>query len=211
MIDILFENKDYVVCIKPVGIQSQNSSAEDMIKLLSRQTGSEIYPVHRLDTVVGGTMVFAKNSRFAGELSRQIADKRFRKTYLAVLSGIPEKESDNLTDLLFKDSSKNKVFVVKRERRGVKKASLDYTVIGKAEGKSLVRIFLHTGRTHQIRVQFSSRRLPLVGDGKYGGHDNACSTALWSESVEFVYCGENKKYNSLPDWELYPWNLYNFD
>lgn len=211
MIDILFENGDYVVCVKPVGVQSQNSNTKDMVRLLSEQTGSDIYPVHRLDTVVGGTMVFAKNSKFAAELSRQIADKSFRKIYLAVLSGIPEKKSDNLIDLLFKDSSKNKVFVVKRERRGVKKASLDYDVIGEAENKSLVRVFLHTGRTHQIRVQFSSRKLPLVGDGKYGGHDNQCTTALWSETVEFNYKGKAEKYSSLPDCNSYPWNLFKFD
>lgn len=211
MIDILFENSDYVVCVKPVGVQSQNSNAEDMVKLLSEQTGSKIFPVHRLDTAVGGTMVFAKNSRFAAELSRQITEKNFKKIYLAVLSGVPETQSDTLNDLLFKDSSKNKVFVVRRERRGVKKASLDYNVIGTAGGKSLVRVFLHTGRTHQIRVQFSSRRLPLVGDGKYGGHDNRCSVALWSESVEFKYKGKTEKYNSLPDCNSYPWDLFKID
>lgn len=211
MIDIIFENKDYIVCVKPVGIPSQNDGAEDMVKLLTEQTGSGIFPVRRLDTAVGGTMVFAKTKSFAAGLSKQIADKSFRKIYLAVLSGVPEKKSDTLNDLLFKDSSKNKVFVVKRERRGVKKASLDYTVLSENEGKSLVRVFLHTGRTHQIRVQFSSRRLPLVGDGKYGSRDNRCSAALWSESVEFVYRGETVKYTSLPECNNYPWNLFNFN
>lgn len=211
MIDILFENADYVACVKPVGVQSQNDGAEDMVKLLAEQTGSEIYPVHRLDTAVGGTMVFAKTKSFAAELSKQIADKSFKKIYLAVLSGVPEKKSDTLNDLLFKDSSKNKVFVVKRERRGVKKASLDYSVLSEAEDKSLVRVFLHTGRTHQIRVQFSSRKLPLVGDGKYGSRDNRCSAALWSESVEFIYRGKTVKYISVPDREKYPWNLFNFN
>lgn len=141
MIDILFENSDYVVCVKPVGVQSQNSNAEDMVKLLSEQTGSKIFPVHRLDTTVGGTMVFAKNSRFAAELSRQITEKNFKKIYLAVLSGVPETQSDTLNDLLFKDSSKNKVFVVRRERRGVKKASLDYNVIGTAGANHLYVFF----------------------------------------------------------------------
>lgn len=211
MIDILFENADYVVCIKPVGVQSQNDGVEDMVKLLAEQTGSEIYPVHRLDTAVGGTMVFAKTKSFAAELSKQIADKSFKKIYLAVLSGVPEKKSDTLNDLLFKDSSKNKVFIVKRERRGVKKASLDYSVLSETEDKSLVRVFLHTGRTHQIRVQFSSRKLPLVGDGKYGSRDNRCSAALWSESVEFIYRGKTVKYTSVPDCEKYPWNLFKFN
>jgi len=208
MIEILFENRDYLVCVKPVGIQSQNDNAEDMVKLLSAQVGNAVYPVHRLDTAVGGTMVFAKNSRSAAELSKQIADKSFKKVYLAVLSGIPEKESDTLRDLLFKDSSKNKSYVVKRERRGVKKASLEYSVIDKTEDKSLVRVLLHTGRTHQIRVQFSSRRLPLVGDGKYGSKDNRCNVALWSESLSFVYDGKEVKYTSFPDCKAFPWDLF---
>lgn len=211
MIDIIFENSDYIVCVKPVGVQSQNDNAEDMVKLLSAQTCSEIYPVHRLDTAVGGTMVFAKNARYAAEFSKQISDKQFKKVYLAVLSGVPEKESDTLTDLLFKDSAKNKSFVVKRERRGVKKASLEYETVSASDGKALVRILLHTGRTHQIRVQFSSRKLPLVGDGKYGSKDNRCNVSLWSESVSFFYRGKEVKYSSCPDYKIYPWNLFNLN
>lgn len=211
MVDIIFENSDYLVCIKPVGVQSQNDRVQDMVKLLTEQTGSEIFPVHRLDTAVGGTMVFAKNSAFAAELSRQIADRRFEKRYLAVLSGIPEEKGGVLKDLLFKDSRKNKVFVVKRERRGVKKASLEYTVLDTAQNYSLVRIFLHTGRTHQIRVQFASRKLPLVGDGKYGGGDNRCNVSLWSEELKFSYRGEVVSYKSFPEFERFPWNLFNFN
>ena len=208
MIDIIFENSDYIICVKPVGVQSQNDRAEDMVKLLAMQTGSSVYPVHRLDAAVGGTMVFAKNPRFAAELSRQIEDRRFKKVYLAVLSGVPEKESDTLIDLLFKDSAKNKSYVVKRERRGVKKASLEYETVGVSDGKALVRVLLHTGRTHQIRVQFSSRGLPLVGDGKYGSHDNRCEVSLWSESVSFFAQGKEVKYISCPDFKSYPWNLF---
>ena len=211
MIDILFENADYIVCVKPVGIQSQNSGTEDMVKLLSEQTKGPIFPVHRLDTAVGGTMVFAKNSDCATKLSRQIENKTFKKVYLAVLESIPEKDSDTLEDLLFKDSRKNKTYVVKRERKGVKKASLEYTVIDKTGKKSLVRILLHTGRTHQIRVQFSSRRLPLAGDGKYGSKDNRCTVALWSESARFEYGGKEVKYSSFPDCNSYPWNLFKLD
>ena len=211
MIDILYENADYTVCVKPVGIQSQNDNAEDMVKLLSRQTGSDIFPVHRLDTAVGGTMVFAKNPSAAAELSKQITDKTFAKRYLAVLSGIPETRSGTLEDLLFKDSAKNKTYVVRRERKGVKKASLEYAVLSEKDGKALISVRLHTGRTHQIRVQFSSRKLPLVGDGKYGSRDSNCNIALWSESVSFNYNGKRVKYNSLPDCNIYPWNLFNFN
>lgn len=208
MIDILFENGDFLVCVKPAGVQSQNDGAEDMVKLLSVQTGSSVFPVHRLDTATGGTMVFAKNSKTAADLSRQIEDRRFRKIYLAVLSGVPEVQSGTLEDLLFKDSKKNKSFVVDRERKGVKKASLEYETLDTADEKSLVRVLLHTGRTHQIRVQFASRKLPLVGDGKYGSRDNRCDTALWSEQISFFYKGELLVYKSCPDFKIYPWNLF---
>lgn len=209
MIEILFENDDFIVCVKPVGVQSQNDGAEDMVKLLNAQTGSPVFSVHRLDTVTGGTMVFAKNSKTAADLSRQIEDRRFRKIYLAVLSGIPAEQSGTLVDLLFKDSKRNKTFVVDRERKGVKKASLEYEILDTSEEKCLVRVLLHTGRTHQIRVQFASRKLPLVGDGKYGSKDNRCDTALWSEQISFFYKGEKLIYKSCPDFKIYPWNLFN--
>lgn len=208
MIDILFENKDFVVCIKPVGICSQSDKSNDMVKLLKEQTGADIFPVHRLDTAVGGTMVFAKNSKTAAQLSKQIADGSFQKRYLAVITGKPETDNGILKDLLFKDSSKNKTFVVKRERRGVKKASLEYEVLASNNSFSLVRILLHTGRTHQIRVQFASRKMPLVGDGKYGSKDNGCSVALWSNEVSFVYNSDKMSFLSEPEKTAYPWILF---
>lgn len=208
MIDILFENKDFVVCIKPVGICSQSEKAEDMVKLLRAQTGSDIFPVHRLDTAVGGTMVFAKNSKTAALLSKQITDGTFKKKYLAVITGRPEEKSGVLKDLLFKDSSKNKTFVVRRERRGVKKASLEYETLATADGMSLVKVLLHTGRTHQIRVQFASRKMPLVGDGKYGSKDNRCTVALWSNEVSFTYNSDKMMFLSEPDKATFPWNLF---
>lgn len=208
MIDILFENKDYLACIKPVGIASQNDGAEDMIKILSAQTGSDIFPVHRLDTAVGGTMVFAKNSKTAALLSKQISDGSFKKKYLAVINGVPEEHSAVLEDLLFKDSSKNKSYVVKRERKGVKKAKLEYKVLESNDETALIEVLLYTGRSHQIRVQFASRRMPLIGDGKYGSKDNRCSVALWSHEVSFVYNSDKITFVSNPDKCLYPWNLF---
>lgn len=208
MIDILFENNDVIVCVKPVGINSQNDRAEDMVKILRKQTSGDIYSVHRLDTAVGGTMVFAKNARAAADLSKQIADGTFKKQYLAVITGVPEKENDVLEDLLFKDLSKNKTFVVKRERRGVRKASLEYNLLSFQSGFSLVKILLHTGRSHQIRVQFASRKMPLVGDGKYGSRDNRCSVALWSSELCFKLKGEMVKFSSQPDFGQYPWNIF---
>ena len=209
MIDILYEDVNLVVCVKPVGVNSQNDNAEDMVKILKNQLGSDILPIHRLDTAVGGTMVFAKNSKSAAILSKQISDGSFKKKYLTVITGIPEDKSAVLVDLLFKDSSRNKTFVVNRERKGVKKASLEYDVIASVSGFSLVKVLLHTGRTHQIRVQFASRKMPIVGDGKYGSKDNRCSVALWSYEISFRLNGEFVSFGSLPDFRSYPWQ--NFD
>lgn len=208
MIEILFENKDIVACVKPIGIASQNDKAEDMVKILEKQLGSKIYPVHRLDTAVGGTMVFAKNPVAAAKLSKLIADGKFKKKYLAVVSGKPEKDADVFEDLLFKDSSKNKSYVVKRERKGVKKAKLEYSLVSSVEGMSLVRILLHTGRSHQIRVQFSSRKMPLIGDGKYGSKDNRCNVALWSEEISFCLNSDKMYFMSKPDVSEFPWSLF---
>lgn len=209
MIEILFENNDFVACVKPVGVNSQNDKTEDMVKLLSVQLNTPIFPVHRLDTAVGGTMVFAKNRKTAALLSKQISDGTFKKKYLAVVTGTPPKECDVLEDLLFKDSSKNKSFVVKSERRGVKRASLQYETLSAASGFSLVKVLLHTGRTHQIRVQFASRKMPLVGDGKYGSRDNRCSVALWSYELSFMYKGDEISFLSKPNFNQYPWQYFN--
>lgn len=208
MIDILFENEDFVVCVKPVGIASQNDKAEDMVKILSVQIGSDIFPVHRLDTAVGGTMVFAKNSRTAAMLSKQIVDGVFKKKYLAVINGVPQEKYAVLEDLLFKDSSKNKSYVVKRQRKGVKKAKLEYSVLANADNLSLIEVLLHTGRSHQIRVQFASRKMPLIGDGKYGSKDNCCTVALWSYEVSFFYNDQLLSFKSEPCKDYYPWNLF---
>ncbi len=208
MITVLFDSKDFVACVKPVGVPSQNDGAEDMVKLLGKQLGCRIFPVHRLDTAVGGTMIFAKNSKSASLLSKEITDGNFIKEYLAVINGVPEAESGTMEDLLFKDSRKNKSFVVKRERKGVKKAKLDYSVLGTSGNISLVKIRLHTGRSHQIRVQFSSRKMPLVGDGKYGGSDNRCSVALWSYSIAFEFNNEHFSFSSMPE-KAFPWDEFN--
>ena len=132
------------------------------------------------------------------------------KTYLAVAEGIPAEQEGRFEDLLFKDSRKNKSYVVKRERKGVRKVSLDYRVLAEADGKSLVKVRLNTGRSHQIRVQFASRKMPLAGDGKYGSRDNRCTVALWSAEIEFSFNKEKYTFESKPDFAAYPWNLFNF-
>ena len=185
---ILYSDDYIVVCIKPVGILSQEDSngGTSMITELSALYSCEIYPLHRLDKGVSGVMVYAKNKFAASELSRDIAEHRFKKEYLAVVKGTPD-QSGEMVDLLFKDSRKNKSFVVKSMRKGVKEARLSYWCLKTNENKSAVRVLLHTGRTPQIRVQFSSRKMPLLGDKKYGGDVNYNDIALLSYRLTFAH------------------------
>lgn len=192
--EILERNKDFVVCIKPVGLDSEH----DLPAQLQAQIGGEIYPVHRLDKNVGGVMVFARNRQTASLLSKAITQGEMVKEYVAMVHGAPPAEGD-WEDLLFKDSRKNKVFVVKRERTGVKQARLSY-VRQKAGEESLVRIRLYTGRSHQIRVQFSSRGYPLVGDHKYGSRDSATAPMLFSCCICFPFKGQLQQFEQLPHW-----------
>ena len=212
-ITVLFEDNNIIAAIKPAGVLSQAGNTADMISLLGEGRG-EIYPLHRLDKNVGGVMVFAKNKQAAAKMSQLISENRMSKSYYAVLCGKPEEDCAVLEDLLFKDSSKNKSFVVKRMRKGVKKASLEYKTVESVQTDSgfltLVKVKLHTGRTHQIRVQFSSRKLPLLGDGRYGGKSDKCDIALWSTEISFIspFDRQNLTFKApLP--QQYPWNLFN--
>lgn len=158
-----------------------------MPSFLAMHTGGEIYPVHRLDKEVGGVMVFAKDKKTAAFLSSQVSDRTMEKEYLAVVEGAPTEREGQMEDLLFFDRSKNKAFTVKRERKGVKKAILTYRLLDEEKGLSLLRIRLLTGRTHQIRVQLSSRKMPIVGDRRYGSKRESGIIALWSCYISFVH------------------------
>lgn len=192
--DILYSDKNLTVCVKPVGIDSETGIPE----LIKAEFGGEVYTVHRLDMNVGGVMVYARNKQTAATLSRSIQQGEMIKEYVACVQGIPPKEGV-FEDLLFKDSRKNKVFVVTRLRKGVKEAKLEYVRLSDKD-PSLVRIRLHTGRSHQIRVQFASRGFPLVGDHKYGSKSECKSPMLYSCRISFPYKGEIVSFESLPDW-----------
>lgn len=169
-VEVLFECPEFVVCVKPTGVLSQSGKGGiSMITLLEQQLGGDIYPVHRLDRETGGVMVYARTSAAAAELSRQIQQGETEKEYLAVLKGVPKEQEGTLEDILFHDSHRNKSYVVKKLRKGARQAKLCYRVLEIREGKTLVQIRLFTGRTHQVRVQFSSRGWPLCGDRAYGG------------------------------------------
>jgi 23S rRNA pseudouridine1911/1915/1917 synthase len=189
--DILFSGKGIVVCLKPVGLDSEH----ELPAALTEQLGGEIFPIHRLDKNVGGVMVFARTKAAAAALSKAVQEGTLVKEYVAQVHGQPP-ESGDWEDFLFKDSSKNKVFVVKKERRGVKKARLEFT----RTSVDQVRIRLHTGRSHQIRVQFASRGFPLVGDHKYGSRDEASAPMLFSCCLTFPWAGKEMRFEKLPEW-----------
>jgi len=192
--ELLYKDPDILVCLKPVGLDSE----QELPAALRESLGGEVFPLHRLDKNVGGVMVYARNKKTAAELSRLIQEGKMEKEYVALVHGTPPPSGD-WEDLLFKDSRKNKVFVVKRERAGVKKARLEFTRL--TEGDiSLVRVKLHTGRSHQIRVQFSSRGFPLVGDHKYGARDKDTAPKLFSCRIAFPYKGKVVEFSGLPDW-----------
>ena len=192
--DILYSDKQIVVCIKPVGLDSE----KDVPEALKEQLGGEIFPIHRLDQNVGGVMVFARTKQSAASLSKAVQEGSMVKEYVAMVHGTPP-ESGDWEDLLWKDSKRNKVFVVKRQRAGVKKARLEFTRQTAGE-ESLVRIRLHTGRSHQIRVQFASRGFPLVGDHKYGSRDEKTAPMLFSCRITFPFKGKTQVYDAYPDW-----------
>jgi 23S rRNA pseudouridine1911/1915/1917 synthase len=192
--EILFSDKDYAVCIKPVGLDSEH----ELPAALKDALGGEVFPIHRLDKNVGGVMIFARNKSAAASLSKAVQEGTLVKEYMAQVHGTPPEDGD-WTDLLWKDSAKNKVFVVKRERKGVKKARLEFRRLSEGEA-SLVRVRLHTGRSHQIRVQFASRGFPLVGDHKYGARDEATAPMLFSCCISFPWKGMQMRFEALPDW-----------
>ena len=217
---ILYLDRWLLLCEKAVGVLSEAGEGEDNLpSLLSaalRERGErgDIYPVHRLDRAVGGLMVYARDSGTAGKLSALIAERRMVKQYLCLVHGAPAEAEGELRDLLFKDSARNKTFVVKRMRRGVKEAWLTYRALSPAASTpwgdcSPMLVTMGTGRSHQIRVQFSSRGMPLLGDGKYGGSDNGVTVALWSHRIAFPHPKTGKTVDvALPPPLSAPWELF---
>ncbi len=205
-IRILHEDKWLCLCVKEAGVSSEDSG---MPALLKQQCGMEHYCVHRLDMAVGGVMVYARDKACAGKLSALLSGREVEKEYLAVIQGRPDTDSGIMRDLLFKDSSKNKSYVVKRMRKGVKEAELEYKLLEAKTDMSLVKIRLHTGRSHQIRVQFSSRAMPLVGDVKYGSIHKDCPIALWSHRLCFKHpmTGNTIDISEYPT-QIKPWNEF---
>ena len=192
---MLYVDEHLVVCVKPVGLDSEH----EMPRKLQETLGGEVFTLHRLDQNVGGVMVYARDKKTAAHFSALIQNGLLVKEYVALVHGTPPQTGD-WEDLLFKDSRKNKVFVVDRQRSGVKKARLTYSRLTEGE-RSLVRIRLYTGRSHQIRVQFASRGFPLVGDRKYGARDDEKAPRLFSCCLRFPYGGGEQVFEKIPQWE----------
>lgn len=209
--ELLYVDDAIVVCIKPARVLSTDEPGglPELVRQALGNSRADIRTVHRLDRVVSGVMVLARNARTASELSRQIRENEFQKEYLAVLHGIPETKAGTLTDLLYRDKARRMTMVAQKPAKGVQTASLSYEVTGIHKDLSRVAVQLHTGRTHQIRVQFASRGLPLVGERKYAELEDLCEIALWSNSISFIHpiTGERTVYSKEPP-AAYPWKLF---
>jgi 23S rRNA pseudouridine1911/1915/1917 synthase len=210
---ILYQDRDLLLVRKPAGVPSQPdpSGQKDLLTGLQgdHPTASLI---HRLDTPTGGVMVFGLTPKATAKLCALVQDhSQFRKEYLAVLPSPPPEAEGRLTDYLFHDKQKNKAFVTDGKRKGSKEAVLEYRVLSThPDGHTLVLVRLHTGRTHQIRVQFASRGLPLVGDGKYGSREKAPYIGLWAFRLTFPHpiTGKELTAAAIPDTEAFPWSLF---
>ena len=209
--EILYQDSDILVCIKPARVLSTDEPGglPELVREALGDPKADVRTVHRLDRVVSGVMVLARSANAASELSRQIREDQFRKEYLAVVHGRPENPEGTLHDLLARDKARRMTFVAEAPGKGVQEAALSYRVLEYANGMSLVRVRLHTGRTHQIRVQFSSRGMPLVGERKYAVWNDPCELALWSAKIGFYHpgTGEWVEFSKEPP-AVFPWTEF---
>lgn len=208
--EILYLDNSILVCVKPAGVLSTDEpgGVPELARAALGEPNACVRTVHRLDRVVGGLMVLARTPGAASRLSAQIRARDFGKTYLAAIHGTPPESAGTLRDLLARDSAERKTYVVQRPGKGVQEAVLDYEVLATRGGLSLVQIYLQTGRTHQIRCQFSARGLPLYGDRKYSLYPDDGPIALWSSCLHFAHpdTGEILFFERRPP-EIYPWDM----
>ena len=205
--ELLHVDEKIVVCVKPAGVPSTDEpgGVPELVRLALGDPKATVKTVHRLDQVVSGVMVLARTARAASDLSEQIRNHQFEKEYMAVIHGCPDGENGTFRDLLARNKAEKKTYIVTEPGKDAQEAVLDYQVVARSEELSKVRIRLHTGRTHQIRAQFSGREFPLVGDKKYGRGED-CDIALWSYRVAFYHpkTGEFMEFQKEPP-AVYPW------
>ena len=208
--EIVYLDSDIVVCMKPARVLSTDEPGglPDLLREALGDPKADIRTVHRLDRVVSGLMVLARNAKAASELSRQIRDGEFEKEYMAVVHGTPE-PAGTFRDLLGRDKARRMTFVADAPAKGIQEAVLHYQSLSARDALSKVRIRLETGRTHQIRVQFSSRGFPLVGERKYAEIDDPCEIALWSYRLVFTHPGTGKRVEFTHEPPAnYPWVVF---
>ncbi len=215
---LIFKDKAFVVVEKGFGEISELPQTPEpnteYSPLLLRQTLEEagesgiLYTVHRLDRTTAGLMVYARTAEAAAALSAQLQDGRLEKHYLALVQGTPEQVEGEMRDFLYFDRRRGKSFIADKKRNGTKEALLHYRCLESRETRfgqvTLVRVALMTGRTHQIRVQFAGRGMPLLGDGKYGSRANYKGCALFSAELRFVHpkTGEGLTFTAEPHWDI---------
>ena len=206
--EILYKDQDIIVCVKPERVLSTDEPGglPDLIRQELGDPKADVRTIHRLDRVVSGLMVLARNKKAASELSRQVREEEFQKEYLAVVHGSPDEDQGTLQDLLLRNKQERKTYVVSETGKDVQEAILHFWVLNRRENMTRVRIQLVTGRTHQIRAQFSSRDLPLVGDRKYSLREDPCEIALFSAMIGFTHpkTGEKMRFRKDPP-AVYPW------
>ena len=210
-VPLLYRDKTLIVCEKPVGVSSESPGLPDLVR---EQEGLPVFPVHRLDQTTGGVCVLACSRQACAALQQLFQQDQVVKEYLAVISGAPDTASGTFSDLLYHDQRTNKTFVVDKPRKGVKEASCEWTVLGTTEAPegrmSLIRVTLHTGRTHQIRIQFASRKMPLAGDRRYGSRIRAGVPALWSARIRFPHPFSPEQDIDIASFppDAFPWSCF---
>ena len=208
--ELVYWDQDIVVCVKPARVLSTDEpgGVPELVRQALGTPDGDVRTVHRLDRVVSGLMVLARSADAAAELSRQIREQTFEKEYLAVIHGHPEANAGMYRDLLLRNKQERKTYIVTQLEKGVQEAILTYQVQAKTEDLTRVRIQLQTGRTHQIRAQFSGRGMPLVGDRKYSLLEDECEIALWSYRLAFTHPGTGKPMEFiLEPPAVYPWTV----
>ena len=208
---LVYQDSAIVVCLKPPRVLSTDEpgGVPELVRSELGDLKADVRTVHRLDRVVSGLMVLARSPEAASELSRQIRENIFQKEYIAVIHGIPEQKEGTFIDLLLRNKAERKTYIVSEPAKGVQEAILDYKVLGFSGDLSKVAIQLRTGRTHQIRAQFSGRGYPLVGDRKYSLLEDPCEIALWSHRIGFHHpvSGLWMEFTEEPE-SSYPWDLF---
>lgn len=208
--ELLYMDDAVVVCIKPARVLSTDEPGglPELVRQALGDPKADIRTVHRLDRVVSGVMVLARGAQAASELSRQVRENEFEKEYLAIVHGVPETAGGTLTDLLYRDKARRMTMVAKEPGKGVQEAALSYRVLGSTGDFSRVAVHLHTGRTHQIRVQFASRGMPLAGERKYSTLDDPWEIALWSRRIAFTHpwTGKRMEFTHEPP-DTAPWSM----